>query len=233
MYGGGLMDYDGTDLSAQAVVPGVQLSAVWHDPVANITIAGGDDGKIVLRDFNGWGAPTTIGSGSWTGILGFGTTVFACSVGNGIIQSTNSGTSWGAAALTGYNFHALWGLSSTSVWAAGNNGHVAHFNGAAWATPAVIATADLHGVWGTSDSDIFVVGSSGYIAHYNGATWTPMVSGETVETINGVWGTASNDVFAAGDAGMILHYDGAPVTATCSSVVATPCSITSATRGRR
>jgi hypothetical protein len=214
MYGGGIMDYDGTDLSTQTIAPDVRLQAVWHDPVTNITIAAGEKGTIVRRDFSGWAAPATVGpnTGTFASVLGFGTTVFACGIsGSGIVQSANSGSSWTAPVLGAYNFHGLWGLSATSAWAVGNNGHVSHYTGTTWPAPIVIGGTtppDLYVVWGTSDTDIFVAGALGYIAHYDGVTWTQMASGEAVQTIFGMWGSASNDLFVIGGAGLILHYDG-------------------------
>jgi hypothetical protein len=92
------------------------------------------------------------------------------------------------------------------VWAAGADGTVLHWNGAAWSA-ATEGTGTWLGLWGSSASDVFMVGEGGEIRRWNGSAWSPMNSG-TTEALNGVWGSGPGDVYAVGDNGTVLHYDG-------------------------
>lgn len=103
---------------------------------------------------------------------------------------------------------ALWGTSSSDLFAVGSGGTILHYDGAAWTGMASGTTKTLNGVWGTSADNVYAVGTGGSILHYDGTSWTAMTSG-TAETLNGVWGATSSDVFAVGDNGSILHCNGA------------------------
>ncbi len=100
---------------------------------------------------------------------------------------------------------AVWGSSSTDVFAVGSGGVISHYDGTAWSTMASGTPEDLRAVWGSSGSDVFAVGLNGVILHYDGAGWNPMASPFSVNL--GVWGAAPNDVYAVGNT-RILHYDG-------------------------
>jgi RHS repeat-associated protein len=101
---------------------------------------------------------------------------------------------------------AVWGSSSSNVFAVGRNNTIVHYDGSAW-TSMSGATHWLYGVWGSSPSDVFAVGWAGTIDHYNGSSWTAM-SSPTSYQLMGVWGSSSSDVFAVGAGGTIVHYNG-------------------------
>jgi len=61
------------------------------------------------------------------------------------------------------NYSAIWGASSTDVFAVGTSGTIQHYDGAGWGSMSSGTTNDLYGVWGTSTSDVFAVGDSGTI----------------------------------------------------------------------
>ena len=103
--------------------------------------------------------------------------------------------------------YAVWGSSSSDVFAVGQGGAIQHYDGSAWSRMDSGTSNDLHGVWGDSSSDVFAVGHGGTIQHYDGDAWKPMNSG-TVSSLWCVWGNSSSDVFAVGAGGAILHYDG-------------------------
>lgn len=103
---------------------------------------------------------------------------------------------------------ALWGTSSSDVFAVGSGGTVLHYDGRSWTGMASGTTETLNGVWGASASDVFTVGDNGTIRRYGAGAWQPMSSG-TDWDLHGVWGSSPSDVFAVGDNGTILHYDGA------------------------
>jgi len=105
----------------------------------------------------------------------------------------------------------VWGSAPNNVWAVGNDGRMAHYDGASWAGAVVFSdTVDLRGIWGRASDDILAVGlvstGGGIIVHYDGDDW--QAQSYPAQALWGVWGRAANDVFAVGDDHTILHYDG-------------------------
>jgi hypothetical protein len=108
------------------------------------------------------------------------------------------------------NLRAVWGNSSSDVFAVGDGGTILHYDGVSWSAMTSNTSNYLLGVWGSGASDVFAVGgpqptAGGTIYHYDG-TWTQMTS--TPQFIYAVSGTGPADVYAVGKAGAILHYDG-------------------------
>jgi hypothetical protein len=110
---------------------------------------------------------------------------------------------------TNASLQAVWGSSSTNVYAAGyddyGEGVILHYNGSAWSAMTLPdGVYDINGLWGASASDIYAVGKYGTILHYNGSAWSAMTS-NTTKHLNAVWGSAASDVFAVGANGTIMH----------------------------
>jgi photosystem II stability/assembly factor-like uncharacterized protein len=129
-----------------------------------------------------------------------------------IYKSTDGGQTWAASyeGIPGGAWNvllAVWGSSSTSVFAVGSDGHTSHYDGSSWSEMDSKTTQDLEGVWGSSNTDVFGVGSFGSIVHYDGNIWSAMSSG-TSELLRDVWGNAQDSVYAVGNNGTILHYNG-------------------------
>ena len=114
--------------------------------------------------------------------------------------------------LQGNPLYAIWGSSSSDVFAVGAEGTILHYNGKAWSNMTLNAACSLWSVWGSSSSDVFAVGNVynsplSVILHYNGNTWSTITTGTTSQ-LNSVWGSSSSDIFAVGTEGTILHYNG-------------------------
>jgi hypothetical protein len=103
------------------------------------------------------------------------------------------------------DFFGVWGNSSSDIFAVGENGTIAHYDGRSWTSVSSPTSHWLYGVWGSSSNDVFAVGENGTILHYDGIRWSRMDSG-TNNCFDGVWGSSGNDVFAVGEGGTILHY---------------------------
>jgi hypothetical protein len=118
------------------------------------------------------------------------------------------------ASVDGYVIGAIWGSSSSDVFAVGSGGNgtvgcVVHYDGAAWTLMNEGHFMALLSVWGSSHTDVFAVGcsqtdSSGTIIHYNGASWSTMAGGP-FPCLGGIWGSGPGDVFAVGG-DTIYHY---------------------------
>jgi hypothetical protein len=113
---------------------------------------------------------------------------------------------------------AVWGTSTSDVWAVGNRSQAAgtptiyRYDGATWAAvDSQQPSLDLWWVWGIDD-DVWFGGTGGTILRYrDGAfqkTPTPRPSG----TVFGIWGGASDDVWAVGAGGgaggIVWHWNG-------------------------
>lgn len=105
---------------------------------------------------------------------------------------------------------AIWGTAANSVWAAGDDGSIMHYDGFDWtweAGPitAPVAAEGYYGISGTSASDVWMVGSNGRIAHFDGAAWTEIPS-PTFTKLLAVAAVTPTDVWAAGEEGTLLRY---------------------------
>ncbi len=69
--------------------------------------------------------------------------------------------------FTGVNFNAIWANASSDVWAVGDVGAIAHFDGTSWMLVPPLTTSSLRGVWGSSANDVWAVGDNGVILHYH------------------------------------------------------------------
>jgi hypothetical protein len=121
--------------------------------------------------------------------------------------ATSSDWYWEGPWPQGNGLRAVWGSSSSDVFAVGCYGTILHYDGSLWRVVTSGTTGDLWGVWGSSFCDVFAVGGAGTILHYDGNAWS-LISTGVGESLMGVWGSSSSDVFAVGGAGTILHYDG-------------------------
>lgn len=100
--------------------------------------------------------------------------------------------------------NAVWGTSSSDVFAVGQEGLILHFDGTRWTRQESGVTVNLGGVWGSAPDNVFAVGGAGTILHYDGRTWMPLES-NTTTGLTAVWTTPSGDsVFAVGQGGLIL-----------------------------
>jgi len=98
---------------------------------------------------------------------------------------------------------AVWGAGPTDVFAVGEGGTIAHYNGQAWELmplPDCLAPMNLFGVWGYSGTDVYAVGDRGTVLHYDGACWKQETHITNVRLL-GVWGTSGTVYVVGGDVG--------------------------------
>jgi hypothetical protein len=109
---------------------------------------------------------------------------------------------------------AVWGSSSTDVFAVGGSGTILHYDGGDWTAMTWGADFGLEGVWGSGSNNVFAVGgydgfglALGVIMQYDGDCWRVVFS-TTEYQFTHVWGSSDSDVFAATSRGPVLHFDG-------------------------
>lgn len=114
---------------------------------------------------------------------------------------------------------ALWwvfGFSSSHLYAVGEGGALAHFNGRYWEVLRAGESYTLFGIWGVSPKDLWAVGGRPAIAggapvalRYQSGAWRTVEDGLPASgTLFKVWGTASDNVLLVGDDGLIVRFDG-------------------------
>lgn len=126
----------------------------------------------------------------------------------------------------GNNVNAIWGASSSDIWAVGDNGLLLHYDGMVWSASGNVGdltTANLYGVFGTSSTDVWAAGDSGTLLHFDGKAWaaSPQSTIVSTQTLRGLWASAPNDYWAVGLNAAILHFDGSNW-----SVAAAPTGVT-------
>jgi hypothetical protein len=110
------------------------------------------------------------------------------------------------------NYRAIWGSSPNDVWAVGDKGIVAHYDGHEWApAPSGTTEENLTSVWGTSPTEVWIASDKGTIFRWDGKSWTR--ANEIKDTVLlSVWASGPNDIWAVGtvdgEAGAVRHYNG-------------------------
>ena len=140
--------------------------------------------------------------------------VFAVGMGGTILH--DGGQGWTVQdSGTSADLMAVWGTSSTNVYAVGSN-VILKYDGTGWtpidgkAGPVGFVYTDI---WGRGPEDIFVVGVRyapaeivdirGIIRHYDGREWSLEQIGMP-QPVADIWGFDSGSVYAVGGGGRIL-----------------------------
>jgi hypothetical protein len=211
-----ILHFDGTTWTSMNSSTTMPLRDIWgsssSDVFALAVPAGGGGGAILHYDGTRW---STMDSGKWLrGVWGSSASdVFAV------------GTRWDGTAWYGTILHydgtswtametpttvddtpvdglcAVWGSSSSDVFAVGDIGTILHYDGASWNSMDSGIGHNLWDIWGSSASDIYAVALAKHsICHYDGTSWTSIETC-TTKALFGVWGSSSSDIFAVGERG--------------------------------
>jgi hypothetical protein len=100
---------------------------------------------------------------------------------------------------------AVWGRSSTDVYAVGDKGTVLHFDGTAWRSMASPTQLSLRRIWGNSSGDLYAVGGeldtdTGVLLKIEGSSWKKMFqrtySPDVLSGINsGLWTASPSKIY--------------------------------------
>ena len=159
------------------------------------------DGGIILHyDGTAWTAQDTLPVAGLYGIWGSGPAdVFAVGDDGGIFHY--DGTSWTAMTSglegTGEYINAVWGTSSTDVYAAASTG-LLRYDGTSWSPMDGAETCEHLSIWGSASDDIFVINQCG-LGHWDGSTWTYMDPGGFATEL---WGTGPHHVLTNTNGGI-------------------------------
>ncbi|MGC4119943.1 MAG: FecR domain-containing protein [Myxococcales bacterium] len=115
-----------------------------------------------------------------------------------------NGTDW-SQDLYPTAFTGVSGTSGSDVWAVGENGFVAHWNGIAWTT-STAGSKTFTSVKAFASDAVWAVGQGGAARFFNGTSWEDRSTG--TDDLVSVWGSSANDVWAAGPTNALLRWDG-------------------------
>jgi hypothetical protein len=105
--------------------------------------------------------------------------------------------------------HAVWGHSSTNVFAVGENeksaGVVLRYNGTSWKPMTIPSSERIRAVWGTSASNVYAAAEGGHLLKYNGSSWVTAHKSVTNLYSLAIWATAG--YVYAGWGAEILHWN--------------------------
>jgi hypothetical protein len=86
--------------------------------------------------------------------------------GREVIWTGDSHVSSEMTVLGQYGLLGLWGTSNTDLWAVGEYGGMAHFDGKQWSRcNSPTSASSYNAIWGSSVNDVWVVGARGVILH--------------------------------------------------------------------
>ncbi|MEK7648942.1 MAG: hypothetical protein AAB400_03425 [Patescibacteria group bacterium] len=107
----------------------------------------------------------------------------------------------------GHHIRGVSTVSASDMWAVGDNGLIAHYNGTAWTEVSSPHGDRINAIHMLSQSDGWAVGDGGKIIHYNGTAWSSAISPAT-DHLNSVYFLNPSDGWAVGAAGKIFRYNG-------------------------
>lgn len=129
-----------------------------------------------------------------------------------LARYSNSRLEWATPPETHSAYNGVWGSGSRDVWAVGDAGKIARYDGASWTDAPSGTTAALRAVAGSGPSDIWVLGDGGTILHYDGTRLSAMTSPLTGNLLS-VWVGSSTEAWIGSESGGLARWDGTRWTA--------------------
>jgi hypothetical protein len=168
-----------------------------------------------------WSTREVLGAGYMRGTWDASPGTYAVGDNGRIAYTSETGIpgSWGALTSgTTNTLYAVWGSSTTNVFAVGAGGVILHNSsatvggGGTW-VKTVQSSSTLTGVWGSSANDVYVVGTNPAVVLHSkdgGTTWTTTPLFEQYPSgLNAITGISADDVYAVGTTdttkGVIFH----------------------------
>jgi hypothetical protein len=231
---GTILHWDGKSWTRAATTDATQfLNTVWGSGPNDVWAMGGQailhwDGKAwslaeklkTLTDLLGlWGSgPNDVWAVSYEVVAGVAIRHWdgkAWTVAFGDPTATSAVEAEGA-------MYGVWGSAPNDVWAVGENGVMAHWNGLNWALTPSGTTSTLRSIWGSGAADVWAVGGryqQGTIRRWDGKAWSDVTSPPKQQLLS-VWGGDFAELWIGGVEG-IFRGDRSSWTATVQGFAAT------------
>jgi hypothetical protein len=150
---------------------------------------------------------TTAPAGDIRAIWGSEEVLYAVGDGGAILQ--RQGTTWTPMkSPTTKNLRAIFGNGDGDIYAAGEEGTMIHWDGAAWEEVETSLELDLsdlslNGIWG-AEGQFYVVGDKGTILHYFEGKWK---ADDSLSSYNfgSIWGVSLTDIYVGAAGGTVLR----------------------------
>jgi len=133
---------------------------------------------------------------------GLGDTIMVAANNGYVFRNGGVAWEWLTADPARRHFYDLDGTSAHDVFAVGQDGMIAHFNGASWKLMDSGVTHTLRAISGT-----IAVGDNGAITRWDGSQWKAESAGTTAH-LNAVCLIGGKEAWAVGDGGVIISNDG-------------------------
>lgn len=176
--------------------------AVWGSSPYDVW-AVGDTGTVL--HFDGWSQWKPVAQTNTADLYGVyarsPTEVWA--VGPGVVLRHDGVTS------TSVAINWLWGSGTSDVWAVGDSGWAARFDGGTWTKVTAPFTETPLVFHSVAPDDVLAVGTGGLRARYQKGTWSKVTGGSTLRA---VW-QLGQTLFVAGDSGTVWRGDAGTWTA--------------------
>lgn len=201
----------GEDNGGWATVDGapavLSASHVWAFSPTDVWIL---DGTATIHRYDGaaWSmlsTPSTMGLGCIYALSA--TDVWMCA-GNDVMHydgatftMTNVSSPTGLDSLT-----SIWASSPADVWAVGDDGIIAHYDGIAW-TGDQAGSPFKTSIWGSGPNDIYAL-STFDLLHYTNDTWTEVDLDAGAGGGGQVWGTGASDIWLMTGSDRVSHFNG-------------------------
>ncbi|MBU1320332.1 MAG: hypothetical protein KKG33_13565 [candidate division Zixibacteria bacterium] len=184
-----------------------RLRTVWGESDFDV-YAAGDDGVVLAKSGTGWRQMHQKNDNVILELWGTSGNAIFAAAGSKILQF--NGSAWSVSYHTDdtlANYVSIWGQSPWDVYAAGDNGKVIHFDGAAWRELDTGSNKHIAAIRGTRDGLIFTAGEEGTILRYDGTNWAQIFSDSRYYFL-GLLVKEPNRIIAIGQNGVAIHYDG-------------------------
>lgn len=200
--------FDGTSWTNTTMALSPSLIKKIGVAAGNARVGGGIYGQILRWNGSKW-SPITSGRGdhmaaAWAGPAGEvwvgGRSKLLARYGNGRLE-------WATPPDGHGGYYGVWGSGSRDVWAVGDSGKIAHYDGTAWSDVPSGTIYTLRAVAGTGPADIWAVGDSGTLLHYDGTRFSSVVPGVS-GNLRSLWVGGPTEAWLGSDTGGLSRWDG-------------------------
>lgn len=178
-----------------------QATGLGSVPASGVWCAGTPDCWIVssqkMLHWNGsnWNTSYAVGDVYAGSVFGFASNDVWAGTGAGFSGAGSivhwNGSAWSAPySIQGTNnagvIRGIWGNAPNDVWAVGDNGFAAHWDGAQWSRISTGVSSGVSAVFGVATKDVWAGGAS-VLMHWNGTQWTSSMPLGTAPSFNALW----------------------------------------------
>lgn len=184
---------------------GLYLWDVWSDGFERAVAVGNDPTRLAEFDAASGTFKRPAGftpAQPLYAVWGSGSVVYAGGAAGYLIRNSGSGWQQVTGLPRSFVIDAIWGLSPTNLWVAGENLTILHFDGTQWTVENEGGASPLYGMGGDATA-VYAVGQGGVVLRRSGTTWTQETTNVTYTFQNVV--TSDGVTMAVASEGELLR----------------------------